>query len=339
MTGLHIRLSLVALGDVARSSLAALVLLALPFVVFAQPAKGPYQVAFLSPASASSMSSRIDAFNGSLRDMGYTEGRNLVTEYRWGNGKDQDLARFAAELVDRKPDVLVVHGAAAAQAVRRLTSVAPIVCYACGDVVSTGLVTDLARPGGNITGITIVAPDVTAKRLQLLQQVVPTLTRLGVLWNRDNPVGAQELKETQAAARLLGIDVQLAAIRRIDELPTAVASLGKSRAEALLVLSDAMLYGQRKEIAELAIANQLPAVSWTAEFAKAGGLMAYGPDVLALARRAATYVDKILKGAKPANLPVEQPTKFELVVNLRTARALQLSIPSAILVRADDVIE
>ncbi len=317
--------------------LAAFYVLTTPLAANAQAAN-VYRIGFISPASSSSMASRVAAFNGGLRELGYLEGQNITTEFRWGDGKDVNLAKFAAELIEHKLDVLVVHGAAAAQAARKVSSTVPVVCFACGDVLSTGLASSLARPGGNVTGITTVAPDVTGKRLQLLQQVVPKLARLGVIWNRDNPV-AQELKETEAAARSLGIEIQFAGIRHADDLQAIVSSMTKFRADALIVLSDAMLYGQRSQIAALAIANQLPAISWTGEFAKAGGLMAYGPDVLALARRASSYVDKILKGAKPADLPIEQPTKFELVINLKTARTLQLTVPSSLLLRADEVIE
>jgi putative tryptophan/tyrosine transport system substrate-binding protein len=313
--------------------LAAFYVLATPLAANAQSANA-YRIGFLSPASSSSMASRVAAFNGGLRELGYLEGQNITTEFRWGDGKDVNLAKLAAELIEYKLDVLVVHGAAAAQAARKVSSTVPIVCYACGDVLGTGLASSLARPGGNITGITTVAPDVTGKRLQLLQQVVPKLARLGVLWNRDNPV-PQELKETETAARSLGIEVQLAGIRHADDLQAIVSSMTKSRVDALIVLSDAMLYGQRNQIAALAIANQLPAVSWTGEFAKAGGLMAYGPDVLALARRASGYVDKILKGAKPADLPIEQPTKFDLVINLKTAKALGLTIPQSLRLQAE----
>lgn len=320
------------------SWMAAFYILTIPIAADAQPAK-INRIGFISPASSSSMASRIAAFNGGLRDLGYVEGRNLMTEYRWGEGNDASLARFAAELVDLKLDVLVVHGVAAAQAARKASSRIPIICYACGDVLSTGLVSNLARPERNITGITIVAPDVTGKRLQLLQQVVPKLARLGVLWNRDNPVATLELKETEAAARSLGVEIQSMGVRHANDLKAAITSMSKSRADALIVLSDAMLYGKREEIAALAIANQLPATSFTGEFARSRGLMAYGPDLLTLSRRAATYVDKILKGAKPADLPIEQPTKFELIVNLKTAQALQIIMPSALLVRADEIIQ
>jgi putative ABC transport system substrate-binding protein len=317
---------------------AALHLVLIHVAADAQPVK-MNRIGFLSPASSSSMASRIAAFDDGLRDLGYVEGRNIATEYRWGDGNDVNLARFAAELIALNLDVVLVHGVAAAQAVRKASSAVPIICYACGDVLSTGLVSNLGRPGGNITGITIVAPDVTGKRLQLLQQVVPKLARLGVLWNRANPVATLELRETETAARSLGVEIQSVGVRYASDLEAAVSSMNKSGTDALIVLSDAMLYGQRKEIAALAIANQLPATSYTGEFAKAGGLMAYGPDLVALSRRAAIYVDKILKGARPSELPIEQPTKFELIVNLKTARTLRLSVPSSLLVRADEIIQ
>ena len=285
------------------------------------------------------MAPRIAAFNGGLRDLGYVEGRNIFTTYRWGNDKDNVLDTLAAELLAMRLDIVVVHGVAAARAVKRRSTTVPTICFACGDVLSTGLVSSLAAPGGNLTGLTIVAPEVTGKRIELLRQVVPKLTRLGVLWNEANPVATRELKETEAAARTLGIEVHPAAVRDAGELPAAIASLGKSRADALLVLSDAMLYGQRSRIAALSFANQLPATSWTAEFAREGGLMTYGPDVLVLARRAASYVDRVLNGGKPGEIPIEQPLKFELAINLKTARALNLSVPSALLLRADEVIE
>ena len=317
---------------------AAFHLFATPLAAEAQPSK-INRIGFLSPASSSSMASRIAAFNEGLRELGYVEGRNIAMEYRWGDGNDANLTRFAGELIKLNLDLVLVHGVAAAQAVRKASSVVPIVCFSCGDVLSTGLVSNLGRPEGNVTGITIVAPEVTGKRLQLLQQVVPKLVRLGVLWNRDNPVATAELKETETAARSLGMEIQSVGVRHASDLEAAVSSMSKSRADALIVLSDAMLYGQRKEIASLAIANQLPATSYTGEFAKAGGLMAYGPDVLVLSRRAAAYVDKILKGARPSDIPIEQPTKFELVVNLKTARTLQLAVPPSLLVRADEIIQ
>ncbi|HET7097683.1 MAG TPA: ABC transporter substrate-binding protein [Casimicrobiaceae bacterium] len=298
-----------------------------------------YRIGFVSPASQASMASRVEAFNEGLRELGYVEGQNLRTEYRWAEGGDEQLQRIVTELVGLKVDVLVTHGAAAAQAGRKTSSVVPIVCYACGDVLSTGLVSNLARPDKNITGITIVSPEITGKRLELLRQVVPGMTRLAVLSNRSNPVAAVEVTETENAARALGLQVQTVGVQSAGDLRTAVGSMAKANVHALIVLSDAMLYGQRSSIAELALANQLPAISFTGEFAKAGGLMSYGPDLIALSRRAAIYVDKILKGAKPGDLPIEQPTKFELVFNLKTAHALGLTVPSSFLLRADEVIQ
>ena len=283
------------------------------------------------------MASRVAAFNEGLRDLGYLEVGNLTTMYRWGEGREEKLARIAAELIDLKPDILVVHCVAAARAARNVSPTIPTICFACGDVLSTDLVSTLARPGGNITGITIAAPDVTGKRLQLLQQAIPKLTRLAVLWNLDNPIATQELKETESAARSLGIEVHLSGVRNASELQGAFSSMSNARTHALIVLSDAMLFGQRSQIASLALANHLPAVSWTGEFAKAGGLLSYGPDVLVLSRRAASYVDRILKGAKPADHPIEQPRKFELVVNVTTARALKLAIPQPVLLQAEVV--
>jgi putative ABC transport system substrate-binding protein len=228
---------------------------------------------------------------------------------------------------------------AATNAARKASGTIPIVCFACGDLLATGLVASLARPGGNITGQTIIAPDVTGKRLELLREIVPTLTRVAVLWNPDNLVSVPELKETQAVARALGLQLQLLGVRNPDEFGAAFSTMTKARADAIVVLSDAMFFGERKQIADLAATNRLPAISWTGEFAKSGGLLGYGPDVLEISRRAATYVDKILKGAKPADLPVEQPTKYELVINLKTAKALGLTLPQTLLLRADEVIQ
>jgi putative ABC transport system substrate-binding protein len=234
---------------------------------------------------------------------------------------------------------VVAHGVAATTAAQKASATIPIVCFACGDLLATGLVTSLARPGGNITGQTIIAPDVTGKRLELLREVVPALTRVAILWNPDNAVSVPELKETQAAARSLGLQLQSLGVSNPHEFRTAFSSMATARADALVVLSDAMFFGERKQIADLAAKDRLPTISWTGEFARSGGLMGYGPDVLEISRRAATYVDKILKGAKPADLPIEQPTKFEFVVNLKTARALGLTIPKSLLLRANDVIQ
>ena len=318
--------------------LGAFSLLATPLAADAQSAK-VYRIGFLSVASSSSMAPRVEAFRQGLREFGYTEGKNISIEYRWAEGKDERLTGLAAELVRLKVDIMVVHGVVATLAARQASTTIPIVCFACGDLVATGLVASLARPGGNITGQTVLAPEVSGKRLELLKEVVPGLTRVAVLFNPGNPVSGPELRETEAAARSLGLELQSLGVRDPDGFESAFSSMKRERARALIVLSDAMFYGRRREIADLAATNRLPAISHLREFADAGVLMTYGPDVFAIARRAATYVDKILKGAKPADLPVEQPTRFEFVVNLKTARALGLTIPRSLLVRADHVIQ
>jgi putative tryptophan/tyrosine transport system substrate-binding protein len=304
----------------------------------AQPVRA-YRIGFLSVASSSSMAPRVDAFRQGLRELGYVEGQNITIEYRWGDGRNEQLASLAAELIRLKVGMVVSHGVAATGAAQKASATIPIVCFGCGDLVAAGLVASLARPGGNVTGQTNLASDMTGKRLHLLKETIPGLTRLAILWNPDNSASVSEVKETEAAARSLGLQLQSLGVRDPDGFESAFSSMTKARADALLVLSDAMLFGQRKRIADLAATNRLPAISWTGEFAKSGGLMGYGPDLLAMSHRAATFVDRILKGAKPADLPIEQPTRFEFVVNLKTARALGLTIPKSILLRADDVIE
>jgi len=314
----------------------ALAILAAAQLAEAQPAK-VHRLGFLTIASASALAPRIEAFKRGLRELGYFEGQNISVEYRWAEGKEERLPGFAAELVRLKVDVLVTHGNVATIASRQASNTIPIVCASCGD--PTGLVTSLARPGGNITGLTILAPEATGKRLELLKEIVPGLTRLAVLRNPGNPVSGPELKETQAAARALGLQFQSLGVRDPDGFGSAFSSMKTGRADALIVLSDAMFFGRRRQIAELALTHRLPAIAFSAEFAESGGLMGYGPNLVELFRRAPIYVDKILKGAKPGDLPIEQPTKFELTVNLKTAKALGLTIPQSLLLRADKVIE
>jgi putative ABC transport system substrate-binding protein len=297
------------------------------------------RLALLSPATAASMAPRMDAFKSGLRELGYTEGRNLAIEYRWAEGRQERLPALAAELVRLKPDIFVAHGVVAVQALQKANAAAPIVCVACGDLLSTGMVASLSRPGGNVTGVTILAPEASGKRLELLKEMIPGVSRIAVLWNAANPVAVPELKETQAAARRLNLQVQSYGIKDASELEATFAAMRKGRVDALVVLSDAMLFGRRVQVAGLAAAQRLPAISFTGEFAKAGGLMGYGADLSIVTRRAATYVDKIIKGAKPGELPIEQPNKFDLIVNLKTARALGLTIPRSVLLRADELIE
>ena len=245
---------------------------------------------------------------------------------------------LASELVPRV-DLIVAHGTQAAKAVQQTSKTMPVVCFGCGDAVSIGLVSSLAHPGGMVTGQTTLAPEATGKRVELLKEAVPQITRLAVLWNEHNPVSEPELKETEHAARAAGLELQSIGVSTPADFAAAFHAMKANNAQAVIVLSDAMFFGSRKQIAELAIAEKLPAVSWNDEYANSGFLLSYGPDVNLLAERAATYVDKILKGAKPADLPIEQPTKFDLAINVKTAKAIGANLSSALLARADEVIE
>ena len=314
-------------------------LLAAPLAAEAQQAGKVYRIGFISPASSSPMAARDEAFRQGLRALGYVVGQNITIEYRWADGKNERLTGFAAELVNLKLDIIVTHGGEATRAVQQVTTTIPIVIAAADDPLASGLVASLARPGGNITGLSILTPDLTGKRLELLKALLPGLTRVAVLWNPGNPISEPELRKAEAAAAPLGLQLQSLGLRDPREFASAFSSMKRERADVLFLLSDAMFFGRRKEIADLAASNRLPLVAHLREFADAGGLMTYGPNVLELHRRAATYVDKILKGAKPGDLPVEQPTKFDLVINLKTAKALGLTIPPSLLQRADQVIE
>jgi putative ABC transport system substrate-binding protein len=298
-----------------------------------------YRLGFISPAASSAMAARDEAFRQGLRALGYVVGQNITIEYRWGDGKNERLPGFAAELVNLKLDVIVTHGVVATRAVGQASATIPIVIAAADDPLATGLVASLARPGGNITGLSVITPDLSEKRLELLKEILPGLTRVAVLWNSGNPISEPELRKTEAAGRSLGLQLQSLGVRDFHEVASAFSSMKRDRAGALFLVSDAMFFGHRKEIVDLATSNRLPLAAHLREFADAGGLVTYGPNVVDLHRRAATYVDKILKGANPGDLPIEQPTKFDLVINLKTAKALGLAIPQSLLARADQVIE
>ena len=306
--------------------------------VQAQPAPS-YRLGFMSPASPSAMAPRVQAFEEGLRALGYVDGRNIAIEFRWAEGKQERLKDFASEFAGRKLDLILTHGVEATLAAGAASKTIPIVCFGCGDLVSTGVVKSLARPGGNITGLTVIAPQMTGKRLELLKQLLPNLARVAVLYNPANRVSEPELQLTRSAGQLLKLELQAVGVSDPGGFENAFAAMKQQHADALIVLSDAMFFGRQKQIAELAEKNQLPAISWSGAFPKDGGLLGYGPELSAIARRAAGFVDKILKGANPGNLPVEQPDKFELVINLKSAEALGLTVPQSLLQRADEVIE
>jgi putative tryptophan/tyrosine transport system substrate-binding protein len=322
----------------AAAFLSALCVLAFAGCAVAQPAK-TYRIGFLTPASAASMEDRLSRFRQGMRELGYVQGQNAAIEFRSAEGKQERLAELASELIRLKVDVVLTHGVLATLAAKKASATTPIVCFACGELVSIGLVPNLARPGSNITGQTLVTPEVSGKRVELLKEVVPGLTRLAVLWNSDNPVSKPEFKETEAAARTAGLELISISVEKPNDFARAFNSMKAERAQAVIVLSDAMFFGNRNRIADLAAENRLPAISYSGEFAKSGTIMSYGPDLLVSAQRAAIYVDKILKGAKPGDLPVEQPTKFEFVINLKTAKALGITVPKVLLTAADEVIE
>jgi putative ABC transport system substrate-binding protein len=324
------------------------VLLAAPLAADAQQAGKVYRIGFLSPSSrsdperlASPFGERgLAAFRQGLRDLGYVEGQNLTIEYRWAEGRFERLPDLAAELVRLKVDVIVSVVTQASLAAKNATRTIPIVLVAAGDPLGSGLVANLARPGGNVTGPSSMYGDLAGKQLELLKESVPKVSRVAVLWNPANAVWqAQMLRQTEIAARALGLQVQLLEARGPDELEGAFAAMTRERASALLVQVDVIFALHARRIADLAAKRRVPAMYGSREHVEAGGLMSYAPNVPDLFRRAATYVDKILKGAKPADLPVEQPTKFELVINLKTAKTLGLTIPPSLLGRADEVIQ
>ena len=308
----------------------------------AQPPEKVPRVGYLNPGSSSDplRQRRLEAFRQGLRELGYVEGQNIAIESRWAEGKYDRYPALAADLVRSKVDVIVAQSGAATQAAQQATRTIPIVMSLVLDPVGIGLVPSLARPGGNVTGTSFMAPDLVGKQLQLLKEVVPKVSRVALLRHPDNPASAAQLRQAEAAARALRVRLQTLEARNPEEIDSAFAAMTRERAGALLIFPDPIFGNQRRQIAELAAKRRLPAIhGGTPEYAEAGGLMVYSPNILDLKRRAATYVDKILKGAKPADLPVEQPTKFELVINLRTAKAIGLTIPPSLLQRADQIID
>jgi ABC-type uncharacterized transport system substrate-binding protein len=312
-----------------------------PLAVEAQQTASLPRIGFLAPASVSDpqVPRVLQAFRQGLREWGYVEGQNITIEFRSAEGQYDRLPGLAAELVRLKVNVIVAAGPLASQVAKQATKTIPIVMAAIADPVGAGFVASLARPGGNITGLSLMHSDLVAKQLELLKEVLPKVSRMAVLGNPANPNYAPMLRGAQDAARALGVRLQPLEARDPSEIDTVFAPLTTERAGALIVLGDTMFFGHRTRIADHAVRRRLPTAFGASEYAEAGGLLAYGPSLVDGYRRAATFVDKILKGAKPADLPVEQPTKFELVINLKTAKALGLTIPQSVLLRADQIIQ
>jgi putative tryptophan/tyrosine transport system substrate-binding protein len=319
----------------------ALLALGAPLATEAQaPPKEP-RVGYLSIGSASDPRrvAIYEAFRQSLRDRGYIENRNISIERRFAEGNYDRLPGLAAELVRRRVDVIAAYSTPAAKAALGATKSIPIVMSGVVDPVATGLVVGLARPGGNVTGLSLMAPEIVGKQMQLLKELIPSVSRIAVLWNPANPSGAPQLQEAEVAARALKVQLQPLEARKGDDLDRVLATMTRARADGMVVVVDGVFIDSRIRLARLAEKARLPAVYGLREHVEVGGLMFYGASPVDQARRAATLVDKILKGAKPGDLPVEQPTEFELVINLKTARALRLSVPQSVLVRADEMIQ
>ena len=318
-----------------------------PFASFAQPQTAKVsRMGILSPGAPfdagrnpSALAVLFGALRESLRELGHVEGQNIAIESRWAEGNYDRLPGLAAELVRLKVDVIVTYGTPASQAAKRATGTIPIVMAGIIDPVASGLVTNLARPGGNVTGQSMMSPDLVEKQLEILREVLPKLSRVALLANPANPGNLPQARHAEDAARALGVRLQVLEATGPSEIDSAFAAMTNEQAGAFIVLVDAALLDQRMRIADLAARRRLPAVYGLREHAEAGGLMAYGPNRLVMFHHAATFVDKILKGAKPDDLPIEQPTNFELVINFKAAKALGLTIPQALLLRAEEVIQ
>lgn len=314
--------------------------LAAPLASFAQLQPGKVaRIGFLGNSTAAFEANLIGPFRQGLRDLGYVEGRNILIEYRWAEGEYERFPALIAELIALKVDVIVTAGTPATLAVKKATTSVPLVMVAVGDPVGTGIVASLARPGGNITGLTSISPELEGKRLELLKEVTPKLSHVAILWNPINAFHVIEMKEAQSAAAALQMKVLPLAARTPEELDGAFAAISRERPGALLVLADRMFLHHRTRIMDFAAQHRLPGVYAHRELVEAGGLMSFGPSYAGMHMRAATYVDKILKGTSPADLPIEQPTKFVLVINLKTAKAFGIKIPNSVLLRADEVIQ
>jgi putative tryptophan/tyrosine transport system substrate-binding protein len=314
-----------------------LAILATPLVGEAQSVGKVYRIGVLSPEVAPP--GLLEGFREGLHELGYVEGKNITIEFRYAGGRHERLAAMAAELVRLRVDVILTINTPAAQAAKNVTGVIPIVITRTSDPVRTGLVPSLAHPGGNITGFSFQPEESSGKRIELLKEALPRVTRVAALWYAGNDGAAIVVKEMEPGSTRLGVELVKVPIQGVNDLVGAFDVASRSRAEALVVVDDAFITRYRAQILELAAKHSLPVISMFAPFADGGGLMAYGPSIRDMYRRAAHYVDKILKGAKPADLPIEQPTRFELVINQRKAKAMGLTMPQSLLIRADQIIE
>jgi putative tryptophan/tyrosine transport system substrate-binding protein len=321
-----------------REFIAGLGAAAWPIAAGAQQAASKPTIGFLRANTRSAKDQLIADFVQRLSELGWVEGRTIAIEYRWSDGRRERLPEIVAEFVRLKVDIMVLEGTAATLAAKQATSVIPIVFPVSGDPIGSGLVASLARPGGNITGLSIQQTDLNGKRLELMREVLPDLRRLAIMANVDAPIAVQDMREVQTAARTLGFEVATFEIRRAEDIAPGFEGLN-GRADALYVCGDPLMDTHRVRINMLALAARLPTMHGVREYVEAGGLMSYGASFTSLFRRTADLVDKILRGAKPSDIPVEQPTKFELVINVKTAKALGLTVPPSLLARADEVIE
>jgi putative tryptophan/tyrosine transport system substrate-binding protein len=323
---------------VALRLVGAMLLALCSFAQAQQPPKTP-RIGYLTGSSVSAITDRTEAFRQGLRDLGYFDGKNMVIEWQSAEGKVDRLPALAAELVRLNIDIIVTTGASPTRAAKEATKTIPIVMAQDIDPVGSGFVASLARPGGNITGLSSLSVDISGKRLELLKEIIPKLSRVAILGTSTIPGYGQSLKEIELAAEAIGVRLQYLDVRAAKDIEVALRAAGKDRADAVLVLQSLVLNSQRKKIVDLAVKSRLPAIYYAPEWVEDGGLMSYGVSFTDLNRRAAIYVDKILKGAKPADLPVEQPTKFEFIINLKAAKQIGLTIPPNVLVRADRVIK
>jgi putative tryptophan/tyrosine transport system substrate-binding protein len=309
-----------------------------PALGSAQQAKSTPRIGFLGTATPSGYEEQLKGFRRALRDLGYEEGKNIQLELRWANGNYDRLAELANELIRQDVDVLVTHGTPGAATLKKATGSIPIVVAVVGDAVNSGLVKSLARPGGNITGLSFLAPELSAKRLEFLKDVMPSLASLATIFNVNSPVAQMDLDKLGITAKALGVELRPFGIRGPDQFDQVFSAITEARIQAVSVIHDAVLTANIKPLAQLALKYRLPSIG-EGPFVRAGGMIGYGPDFADLFRRSAWYVDRILKGAHPRDLPIEQPTKFETLFNLKTASAIGIEIPPAVIAQADEVIE